>query len=82
MTHFPKIQKVLADWLGASPQEIAPQTRLVEDLKIDSLDIIDIIMDLEEEFEIEISEADSEKCRTVADIHALIEKLCIAKNES
>ncbi|HAG69639.1 MAG TPA: acyl carrier protein [Lachnospiraceae bacterium] len=64
---FEKIQKIIAEVLNVDPDEVEPETRFVDDLGADSLDIFQIIMGIEEEFDIEISTEDAEKIVTVGD---------------
>ena len=69
---FDRVRKIIAEQLGVEESEIAPQTSFVEDLNADSLDLVELIMSLEEEFSkegktIEISDEDAEKIATVQD---------------
>jgi acyl carrier protein len=69
---FERVRKIIADQLGVEETEIQPQTSFVEDLNADSLDLVELIMSLEEEFSkegkaIEISDEDAEKIATVQD---------------
>ena len=67
-----RVRKIIAEQLGVEESEISPQTAFVEDLNADSLDLVELIMSLEEEFSnsgqsIEISDEDAEKIVTVQD---------------
>ena len=69
---FERVRKIIADQLGVEETEIQPQTSFVEDLNADSLDLVELIMSLEEEFSkegkaIEISDEDAENIATVQD---------------
>lgn len=69
---FERVQKIIAEQLGVDESEIKPETSFVEDLNADSLDLVELIMSLEEEFSkegktIEISDEDAEKITTVQD---------------
>ena len=64
---FEKLQKIIAEVLNVEPEEIAMETTFVDDLGADSLDIFQIIMGIEEEFDIEISNEDAEKIVSVGD---------------
>ncbi len=71
-TVFERVRKIIAEQLGVDEAEIKPQTSFVEDLNADSLDLVELIMTLEEEFSkegkrIEISDEDAEKIVTVQD---------------
>ena len=64
---FEKLKKVIAEVLNVDPDEITMDTTFVDDLGADSLDIFQIIMGLEEEFDIEIPNEEAEKIVTVGD---------------
>lgn len=69
---FDRVRKIIAEQLGVEESEITPQTSFVDDLNADSLDLVELIMSLEEEFSkegksIEISDEDAEKIATVQD---------------
>lgn len=65
-----KVKQILMEF-GPGPSEdaIVPEASIVDDLKMDSLDCIEILMTIEEEFDLEISDEDAEKWKTVGDIH-------------
>lgn len=69
---FEKVCKSIAEVLNVDPGEIGPETTFLEDLGADSLDIYQIIMKIEEEFEIKIDESDVENISTVAEAMQLI----------
>ena len=62
-----RVKTVIADQLGVSQEDIQPQSRFMEDLGADSLDIVELIMAMEEEFETEIPDDEAEKLQTVED---------------
>ena len=64
---FEKLQEIIAEVLNVDPEEITMDTTFVDDLGADSLDVFQIIMGVEEEFDIEISNEDAEKIVTVGD---------------
>ena len=64
---FEKLQKIIAEVLNLSEEEIRPDSTFVDDLGADSLDIFQIIMGIEETFDIEIHNEDAEKIVTVGD---------------
>ena len=64
---FEKLQDIIADVLNVQKEEIKPETTFVDDLGADSLDIFQIIMGIEEEFDIEIPNETAEKIVTVGD---------------
>ena len=64
---FEKLQEIIAEVLNVDPEEITMDTTFVDDLGADSLDVFQIIMGIEEEFDIQISNEDAEKIVTVGD---------------
>ncbi len=68
MNTFERVRKVLVEQLDVSADEVQPPASIVDDLKADSLDVVEIIMGLEEEFDIEIPDDEAEKIKTVQDI--------------
>lgn len=71
---FEKLQKIIAEVLNMEEEEIRPDMTFVEDLGADSLDVFQIIMGIEEEFDIEIDNEDAEKISTVQDAAEQIKK--------
>ncbi len=69
---FEKLKKVIADVLNVDTEEITMETTFVDDLGADSLDVFQIIMGIEEEFDIEIPADDAEKITTVEEAVNLI----------
>jgi len=64
---FEKVRKIVAEQLGIDEEEIKPESSFIEDLNADSLDIVELIMALEQEFEMEIPDSEAEKISTVGD---------------
>ncbi len=64
-----KIKKIIADKLSVDLEEVVPQASFVDDLGADSLDLVELIMSMEEEFDIDISDEDAEKIATVQDAY-------------
>jgi len=62
-----RLRKIIVDNLGVDEAEVVPSANFVDDLNADSLDLVELIMSLEEEFGIEISDEEAEKIRTVGD---------------
>lgn len=62
-----KLKSILVDRLNAEEDQIKPEASFVEDLGADSLDIVELIMGIEEEFDIEIPDEDAEKLTTVGE---------------
>ena len=71
---FEKVRTCLVDALGVDEEEVTPQASFVEDLNADSLDLVELIMSLEEEFGMEISDEDAEKIQKVSDAVEFIEE--------
>ena len=71
---FEKLQAIIADVLYVPKDDITPETTFVDDLGADSLDIFQIIMGIEEEFDIEIDNEEAEKITTVQDAVEQIKK--------
>lgn len=72
---FEKIQKQLAAQLNVKPEVITMQTDVIKDLKADSLDIVEMIMTLEEEFNITVPEDKASQFKTVGDLVAFIDSV-------
>lgn len=70
---FEKVKALIADKLSVEPEKITFEARFIEDLGADSLDTVELIMGLEDEFGLEISDEDAEKIRTVKDAVAYIQ---------
>jgi acyl carrier protein len=62
-----RLKKIIADQLSVGEDEVVPEASFIEDLNADSLDLVELIMSLEEEFNVKISDDDAEKIRTVQD---------------
>lgn len=69
-----KIKAIIVDQLGVDEEEITLEASLIDDLGVDSLEIFEIVMSLEEEFEIEIPNEDIENIKTTGDIVKYIEE--------
>ena len=70
-----KLSKIIADQLGMEQNKITQNTSLKDDLQADSLDIVEIIMAIEDEFGIQVDDEDALGFKTVGDVVAYIEKL-------
>ncbi len=73
-----KIKSIIAEQLGVKAEEVTPGASFVDDLGADSLDTVELIMALEEEFNIEIPDDDAEKMKTVGDAIKYIEEKATA----
>jgi len=69
-----RLKKIVVDQLGVDESEVVPSASFVEDLNADSLDLVELIMSLEEEFKLQISDEDAEKITTVQEAEDYIEE--------
>ena len=68
MEIFDKVKEIIVEQLGVAEDTVTEQAAFIDDLGADSLDIVELIMALEEEFDIEIPDSDAEKVVTVGDV--------------
>jgi acyl carrier protein len=73
MAIFDEVKEVVVEQLNVSPDEVKEDSKFVEDLGADSLDVVELVMALEEKFDIEIPDDQAEKIATVADAIKFIE---------
>jgi acyl carrier protein len=71
---YDRLKKIIVEQLGVDEEEVTPQASFVEDLNADSLDLVELIMSLEEEFGMEISDEDAEGIQKVSDAVEYIEE--------
>jgi len=64
---YDRLKKIVVEQLGVDEEDVKPEASFVDDLNADSLDLVELIMSLEEEFGTEISDEDAESIRTVGD---------------
>ena len=72
-TIFKKVQSVIVEQLGVQEDEVTLEANFIDDLGADSLDTVELVMALEEEFETEIPDEEAEKLRTVSHVITFIE---------
>lgn len=65
--YFEEIKRIVVEKLQVDEKQVTQEANFIEDLGADSLDTVELVMDLEEHFEIEIPDEDAEKLRTVSD---------------
>jgi acyl carrier protein len=63
-----RVTKIIVDRLGVEESEVKLESSFKEDLKADSLDVVELVMELEDEFDMEIADEDAEKIATVKDV--------------
>jgi len=71
---YERLKKIVVDQLGVDEADVKPEASFVDDLNADSLDLVELIMSLEEEFGMEISDEDAEKIKTVGDAQEYVEE--------
>jgi acyl carrier protein len=69
-----KIKQIIVDELGVDEAEVTENAHFIEDLGADSLDLVELVMRFEEEFDIEIPDEDAEKIQAVRDAYAYVEQ--------
>ncbi len=72
-TTFERVRDIIVDQLGVDPEEVTPEASFRDDLEADSLDLVELIMQFEEEFGGEISDAQAQKILTVGDAVTFLE---------
>jgi acyl carrier protein len=63
-----RVKEIIVEQLGVNESEVTPEAKFVDDLGADSLDLVELVMALEEEYNMEISDEDAEKILTVGDV--------------
>jgi acyl carrier protein len=69
-----RVKDIIVEQLGVKPDQVTPEAKFIEDLGADSLDTVELIMALEEEFGIEVPDEQAEKLATVGDVVKYIEE--------
>jgi acyl carrier protein len=72
MSIEPKVKKIIEEQLGVDAERVKPEASFIDDLGADSLDIVELVMAMEEEFDLEIPDEDAEKLKTVQDVTSYI----------
>lgn len=73
---FEKVKAIVAEQLGANADEITMESTFIEDLGADSLDVVELVMALEDEFDMEIDEDEAENISTIGDVVEYIKANC------
>ena len=74
MSVVERVKEIIVEQLGVSSEQVTNTASFVDDLRADSLDTVELVMALEEEFDMEIPDEDAEKIKTVGDAVAYIEQ--------
>ena len=69
-----KIKEIIVEQLGVAQEEVVPEASFIDDLGADSLDIVELVMALEEEFDIEIPDEDAERIQTIGDATSYLQE--------
>ena len=69
-----RVSAIIVEQLGVAAGELTPEASFIEDLGADSLDIVELVMAMEEEFDVEIPDADAERMRTIKDVTAYLKE--------
>lgn len=72
MSVNPKVKDIIVEQLGVDPEKVKSEASFVDDLGADSLDIVELVMAMEEEFDLEIPDEDAEKLKTVNDVQTYL----------
>lgn len=65
---FERVKRIIVERLGVDEAEVTPEASFKDDLGADSLDVVELVMELEDEFDLEISDEDAEKITTVGEV--------------
>ena len=75
MAVFDEVQKIIADKLSVDPGDIKPESSFIDDLGADSLDLADLVMAIEEQYEVDFANEDTDQFKSVGDVVTAIDKL-------
>ena len=75
MAVFDDVRDAVVEQLSVAPEAVKMESKIIEDLGADSLDVVELVMALEEKFEVEIPDTEAEKLISIADVVNYIEKL-------
>jgi acyl carrier protein len=67
-----RIRKLVAEQLGVDPDSVGPESSILDDLGADSLDVVELVMAIEDEFDIEVPDEDAETMRTIGDVERYV----------
>ena len=69
-----RVKDIIVEQLGVKPEQVVPEAKFIEDLGADSLDTVELVMALEEEFSIKVPDEQAEKLQSVGDVMKYIEE--------
>ena len=69
-----RVKEIIVEQLGVKPEQVVPEAKFIEDLGADSLDTVELVMALEEEFGVEVPDEQAEKLQSVGDVMKYIEE--------
>ena len=72
MSISPNVKDIIVEQLGVDPEKVKAEASFIDDLGADSLDIVELVMAMEEEFDLEIPDEDAEKLKTVNDVQTYL----------
>ena len=75
MAIFDEVRDVVVEQLSVAPDAVKLESKIIEDLGADSLDVVELVMALEEKFEVEIPDSEAEKLKTIQDVVIFVEGL-------
>ena len=75
MAIFDEVREVVVEQLSVAPDAVKLESKIIEDLGADSLDVVELVMALEEKFEVEIPDSEAEKLKTIQDVVTFVEGL-------
>ncbi len=70
----PRVSEIIVEQLGVSAEEIIPEASFIDDLGADSLDIVELVMAMEEAFDLEIPDEDAERIQTIGDAMSYVKE--------
>jgi acyl carrier protein len=76
-----KIREIIVDQLGVAAEEVVPEASFIDDLGADSLDIVELVMAIEEEFGLEIPDEDAERMQSIGDAISYVEERTAGRDE-
>jgi acyl carrier protein len=76
-----KIREIIIEQLGVAAEEVVPEASFIDDLGADSLDIVELVMAIEEEFGLEIPDEDAERIQNIGDVISYVEERTAGRDE-